>query len=120
VKRLLIVDDDAAIVGKLKVLLEGKYEVVVASNGFDALRRLDAGRCDLMLLDLRMPGLDGPGLLADLKNRGASLPVIVMSASVDLKERARTMGVEHALTKPFDIEHLEALVEKLVGGEETR
>jgi DNA-binding NtrC family response regulator len=116
VKRLLVVDDDAAIVGKLKVLLEAKYEVVVATNGFDALKRLDAGRCDLMLLDLRMPGLDGPGLLADMKGRGVSLPVIVMSASVDLPERARAMGVEHALTKPFDIEHLEALVERLLGG----
>jgi DNA-binding NtrC family response regulator len=114
-KRILVVDDDPSIVGKLSRLLVGKYEIGVASNGFEALKRLDAARFDVMLLDLRMPGLDGAGLVHELRAHGLEMPTIVMSAYADVAGQAHELGVKNYLAKPFDIERLEAMIDDLVG-----
>jgi DNA-binding NtrC family response regulator len=117
VRRILIVDDDPSIVDKLARLLGGKYEVAVASNGFEALKRLNADGCDLILLDLRMPGLDGAGLVNDLRAHGFEMPIIIMSAGANLAAQAAALGVANYLAKPFDIEQLEEMIARLVGDE---
>lgn len=114
-KRILIVDDDPSIVDKLSRLLAGRYDVDMASNGFEALKRLDTGGFDLMLLDLRMPGLDGAGLVHELRAHGIEMPTIVMSAFANVAGQARELGVTNYLAKPFDIERLEAMIDGLVG-----
>ena len=113
VKRILVVDDDTRIVDRLVTLLSERHEAVAASNGFDALKHLDAQPFDVVLLDLRMPGLDGKGLIEALKARGQSLPIVLMSANPNLPEQARKLGITHYLTKPFDLEQLETLVEQV-------
>ncbi len=112
-KRILIVDDDARIVDRLAMLLGTKYEALVASNGFDALRFLDDQSFDVILLDLRMPGLDGAGLVQELQNRRIHVPIILISANPNLPAQAKSLGISHYLSKPFDIERLEAMVETL-------
>ena len=112
-KRVLIVDDDPRIVDKLAMLLSSKYEVFVASNGFDALERMNEGGADVLLVDVRMPGLDGPGFVQELQKHRVQVPVILMSANPNLAEQARALGVRYYLAKPFDIETAEALIERL-------
>lgn len=112
-KRILIVDDDARIVDRLAMLLGTRYEVAVASNGFDALAQLNSQSFDVVLLDLRMPGLDGAGFVQELQARRMIVPIILISANPSLPAQARTLGISHYLSKPFDIEQLEAMVETL-------
>lgn len=112
-KRVLIVDDDPHIVDKLAVLLADKYEITTASNGFDALQRIDAGGVNVVLLDIRMPGLDGPGLVTELQKHRIQVPIILMSANPNLADQASSLGIRHYLSKPFDIETAEALIDRL-------
>lgn len=117
-KRILLVDDDRDIAQRLQELLSAKYDVSLASNGFDALRLLDADGFEVILLDLRMPGLDGRGFIEEVRRRhnGEAIPVILVSANDDLAREARLLGVADYLAKPFDIEALEALIERRIGG----
>lgn len=117
-KRILLVDDDRDIAQRLHELLSGKYDVSLASTGFDALHRMDEASFDVILLDLRMPGLDGRGFIEEVKRRHnrAATPVILISANDDLAKQARSLGVADYLAKPFDIEALEGLIERHVGG----
>ena len=114
-KRLLIVDDDLEIAKRLVELLEDRYEVSRATTGFEALEELEHGPFDLVLLDLRMPGLDGRGFFSELRRRNENLPVIVLSADPNVGRVAREMGVSDYLQKPFDVGQLEALIEHRVG-----
>lgn len=81
-------------------------ETVTAGSGQDALDVLDAQRCDVMLLDIMMPGMSGYDVLQWLRDDGrlTNLPVIVISALDDLESVVRCieMGAEDYLTKPFD------------------
>jgi two-component system response regulator (stage 0 sporulation protein F) len=112
-KRVLIVDDDPRIVDKLATLLAMKYEVFVASNGFDALARMNDGGADVVLLDIRMPGLDGPGFVEELHKHRIQVPIILMSANPNLPAQAKTLAIRHYLSKPFDIETVETLIDRL-------
>jgi DNA-binding response OmpR family regulator len=114
-KRLLIVDDDLEISKRLVELLEDRYEVSRATTGFEALEELEHGGFDLVLLDLRMPGLDGRGFLSEMRRRSENPPVIVLSADPNVGRVAQEMGVSVYLQKPFDVEQLEALIEHHVG-----
>lgn len=106
-KRLLVVDDETAIVEALQEILtlEG-YEVEVAYNGQEGLRRLQEFTPDLLLLDLMMPVMDGRELLqrirADPKLK--HLPVVVMSAGRISEEERRAAST--TLPKPFELEAL--------------
>ena len=112
-QRILIVDDDTRIVDRLATLLSPRFEAVVASTGFDALARIDEGSVDAILLDLKMPGLDGPGLVQELQQRDVVVPIILISANPDLPARARALGIPRWLAKPFAFDELEALLDGL-------
>jgi CheY-like chemotaxis protein len=79
-KRVLGVDDDSAIRRMLGRILTPHYEVVLAANGVEALAEIHRQRPDLLLLDLRMPIMDGWQLIARLESEGMDIPVVVMSA----------------------------------------
>jgi CheY-like chemotaxis protein len=111
-KRVLIVDDDPRLADRLSTLLGSRYETRCASNGFDALAEVNRG-CDVILLDVRMPGLDGPGFVTELQKHRIQIPVILMSANPNLAETARSLGIRHHLSKPFDIETAEAIIDRL-------
>lgn len=114
-KRLLIVDDDVEISKRLAALLEDRYEVSRATTGFEALAELEYGPVDLVLLDLRMPGLDGRGFFTEMRRRNGEAPVIVLSADPGVRQAAREMGAQDYLQKPFDVEVLESLIARLIG-----
>lgn len=108
---LLVVDDDPALCQLLTDLLsEEHYRVRTASNGGAALAAHRAAAADLIVSDVMMPGLDGPGLVAALRAAGDATPVVLLSA---LPPRASAVGTV-ALPKPFDLERLLTVIARLL------
>ncbi|HSD46794.1 MAG TPA: response regulator, partial [Pyrinomonadaceae bacterium] len=102
---LLIVDDDHAARERLREIFEtAKYRVVTASEAASALRVLKGVRCDLVALDLEMPGVDGLALCKLLRAQPTTskLPIIALSESDDeaRKVQAFTAGADDYITKP--------------------
>ena len=102
---LLIVDDDAAVRERLREIFEtAQYRVVTATEAASALRVLKGVRCDLVALDLEMPGIDGLALCKLLRAQPTTskLPIIALSESDDeaRKVQAFTAGADDYITKP--------------------
>ena len=107
-KRILIVDDEPDIREVARVSLEaiGGHEVIDVASGADALVAAARERPDAILLDVMMPGLDGPTTFARLQESEATrdIPVIMLTAKVQATDRSRLaeLGVAAVLSKPFD------------------
>jgi CheY-like chemotaxis protein len=117
-KRMLVVDDHELMRELLTAVFGGLgYEVDTAADGTEALAKVRRAAPEVVLLDLRMPGLDGWQVLEALRRdpRTARLPVIVMSAAGDPQcgQRARDQGALY-LEKPFPLGHLVGMVQTLV------
>lgn len=104
-RRVLVVDDDASIRGFVSEALgEEGYEVVQAANGSQALELVAERAPDLILLDVRMPGVDGWQVLDELRSAaGPQTPVVVMTASFTGQDRALQSGAQGYLAKPFEL-----------------
>ena len=103
--RLLLVDDDDAFrVTTAALLREDGHEVFAASGAAEAVRLLASSTFDLLLLDLRMPGLDGIRLAETLRRRGERIPILMISGygTVEATVEALHSGVDDMLTKPVD------------------
>jgi DNA-binding NtrC family response regulator len=113
--RILIVDDEANARAALsEILREEGYETETAADGFKALGKLGSFAPDLVLTDLKMPGLDGIGLLQEARGASPSTVVVVMTAfgTIDSAVQAIKLGAENYLTKPLDPTTLVAVVER--------
>jgi len=112
--KILVVEDDRT-VGEYvrRGLAEAHYQAELVHDGQEALRLASDGRYDLMVLDLRLPGLSGLEVLRTLRDRGVDLPVLVLTAqdAVDWKVQALRTGADDYVTKPFAFEELLARVE---------
>jgi CheY-like chemotaxis protein len=107
VKVLLIDDeDDIRKVARLSLARVGKMEVLDAAGGLEGVRRAVEDAPDVILLDVMMPGLDGPSTLAALRSnpKTASIPVVFLTAKAMPAEveRLRSLGARGVLIKPFD------------------
>ncbi len=103
--RVLIIDDDAGVRKVLDRILTGEgYEVEQASDAFQALDLLDALQPDAALLDIKMPGMDGFGLLDNLEQRGLEIPVVILTGHGDqfTAQQCLDAGASAYLTKPPD------------------
>jgi DNA-binding NtrC family response regulator len=115
--RILVVDDDRAFRLSTAALLEGEgHQVRDVEDAEAAASALEDQRYDLVLLDLRMPGLDGISLTEVLRTRGKAVPVLMISGygTVDAAVRALHNGVDDFLTKPVEPEVLLARVQALL------
>ena len=113
--RILIVDDESKICRLLKGLLEKKgYLVGVAGSGKAALESAAEDAPDLVLLDLKMPGMDGLEVLSRLRDTGFEGKVIIMTAFGTIESAVRAMreGAYDYVTKPFAKDELFALIER--------
>ena len=112
--RVLIADDDRQMRRLVRMILERDgHEVTEAADGLDALDAIESGQCDLMILDLDMPRLDGIGVLEELRARvmTSSLPVIVLTArSGEAESQVLDLGAQDFLTKPVQPASLQARV----------
>ncbi len=108
---ILVVDDDDSIRDMVSsVLREAGYTVREASDGAAGLRAVQTERPALILLDLRMPKVDGWEFAQRLRESGTEIPIVVMTAVHDARRAAESMKAVDHLPKPFDIDDLLALV----------
>jgi len=115
-RRILLVDDDASLLVVLsEQLRDDGYEVATARDGLEALRRLEAGWPDLILLDLMMPRVDGLALARRIKAE-ADLPIIVLSAidTADSKARLLDEVAEDYVSKPYHYPELRARIQRVL------
>ena len=114
-KRVLIVDDEKNMRWVLGQSLSGDgFEVAEASDGKEALAAVAAQEPDVMVLDHRMPEKDGMEVLRTLRGKGATFPIIMLTAhgNVALAVEAMKAGASEYLTKPFDLEELKLAIDK--------
>lgn len=116
-KEILIVDDQQGIRLLLNEVFKREgYITHLAANGFDALKIAQTTNLDCVLLDLKIPGMDGLEILTLLKKDNVQLPVFMMTAYVeqDIMDKAKELGVVQYFTKPFNIFEVRDEVNKVL------
>lgn len=114
---ILVVDDDKVLTQLLRGLLEeAGYEVRICNNGEEAYDQMRDPKCACMLLDMRMPGINGAELLMLMAADEVTLPVIVMAAFPDFdeEEMKQFSNVQRLFHKPFYPEEILAAVKEVV------
>jgi CheY-like chemotaxis protein len=107
-RKILLVDDEDDIreVAQMSLEMTAGWEVIAAPSGAEALRLAQSERPDAILLDVMMPGMDGPATARELKSRPetADIPIVLLTAKVQAADRRRfdDLGVAGILSKPFD------------------
>jgi two-component system, OmpR family, response regulator MprA len=116
--KILVVDDERAVRESLRRALELQgYEVELASDGAEALARLAAdGQPDAVVLDILMPGVDGLEVCRQIRRRGNSVPVLMLTARDAVGDRVEGLdaGADDYLVKPFALEELLARIRALL------
>jgi two-component system, OmpR family, response regulator len=114
--KILVVEDDRTVGQYVKRgLEEQRYHADLVEDGMEGLRLASGGRYDLIVLDLRLPEMNGLEVLRTLRDRGNTTPILVLTAqdAVDFKVQALRTGADDYVTKPFAFEELLARVEAL-------
>jgi CheY-like chemotaxis protein len=121
--RILIIDDEDDIreVAAMSLETVAGWEVMVANSGAQGLTRAAMYKPDAILLDVMMPGMDGPTTFRELRKNPATakIPVLFLTAKVQAADRARfsDLGIQAVLVKPFDPLTLSTQVKNALGWE---
>ena len=111
--RLLLAEDELALSKALVAILErNNYSVDAVYDGRSALAYADAGNYDGMILDIMLPGLDGISVLTELRAKGNSLPILLLTAKAEIDDKVQGLdaGANDYLTKPFSTRELLARI----------
>lgn len=112
--RVLVVDDDPSIREMVSEFLEMEgYTVETAADGDEGLRAVEESNPSLVVLDMRMPVLDGWGFAQKLRERGINLPILVVTAAQSPRRWAEEIGAAAYLAKPFDLIDLLTAIEQI-------
>ena len=114
-KKILIVDDEPEMTEELKEILESEnYKVIVAHNGIEALEFFSKELFDLILLDIKMPKMDGVETYRKMKQVKPMTPIIIITGSFARKNAERVIreGASDVVYKPFDVEKLFNIIKK--------
>lgn len=114
---ILIVDDSNFIRKTLsRILEETNHELLEAANGQEALEVINSKKPDCMILDLLMPVMDGVATLQTLKEKGLTIPVIILSADIQesVREECFNLGVKDFLNKPPHKDKLFGAIDKAI------
>jgi two-component system, response regulator, stage 0 sporulation protein F len=112
-KKLLIVDDQYGIRILLNEVFQKEgYQTYQAANGVQALSIIESDRPDLVLLDMKIPGMDGIEILKRLKQIDSTIEVFIMTAygELDMIQQAKDLGAITHFAKPFDIDEIRSAV----------
>ncbi|WP_458120544.1 response regulator [Paenibacillus sp. Z6-24] len=118
-KKILIVDDQNGIRILLVELFSNEgYQMFQAANGKAALEVVEQEVPDLVLLDMKIPGMDGLEILRHIKSTHPQIHVIMMTAygELDIIQKARDLGAIGHFTKPFDIDEMRKAVDQALRG----
>jgi two-component system copper resistance phosphate regulon response regulator CusR len=114
--KILVVEDDPTVGPYVKRgLEEHQNHVDLVNDGLEALRLASGGMYDLVVLDLRLPGMTGLEIVRTLRDRGITTPILILTAqdAVDFKVQTLRAGADDYVTKPFAFEELLARVEAI-------
>ena len=116
-KKIIVADDEQKILNILSIKLRlSGYEVIVASNGEEALEQVRAARPDIMLLDIIMPGLDGFEVLRRLRNDPVTdrIPVIMLTSKRETQSifNSRDLKATDYIVKPFRLNEVSELISR--------
>ncbi len=117
--RILVVDDEEALRIVLSAELEGEgYQVTNAGDGQEAINILATNEFDLILLDIKMPNVDGFEVLKYVKERSPKTKVVMLTGFADLKNaiESKKLGAEDFVSKPYDLVDLLTTVERVLTG----
>lgn len=110
---ILVVDDDSAIRdAERQILAEQGFRVVEARDGSEAMRAIDVDPPALIILDVQMPGVDGPTFARALRARLRRVPLVILTGVADPKREADRCNAEAFLRKPFDADELVRVVRR--------
>ncbi len=120
--RILVIDDDETILDLLKDTLSPEYYIATAHDSLEGVELMMSERFDLMIIDLGMPVLDGVELIGKIRANSPfdKIPILVLSAYPELRQRLRGADVQAIMAKPFSIDQLQRTVAKIVSGEAGR
>ena len=107
--RILLVDDEVEFIENMSRLLENRGYIVTAVNGGDgAIRALDREKFDVMVLDLKMPGMDGMATLREVKKLDLFTETLILTGhgTIETTREALKLGASDYLTKPCEIDEL--------------
>jgi DNA-binding response OmpR family regulator len=121
IKRVLVVDDEPVLGQLIDIILTTHgFEVSVAYNGLEGLRKVNAVKPDLVITDIVMPDMEGMELLRTLSRQGITIPVIVMSGNslgTKFLDAAHLFGAQASLRKPFSKQELLDAVTRVLGNQ---
>ena len=114
---ILVVDDDMPILTLMRnILREFGFDAETAATGEDAIAAARRRRPDLILLDLKMPGMPGEDVIAGLRSAGVDgVPILILSGDPVEREEISRLGVTGAVQKPFDVPALVDTIRAHVG-----
>ena len=116
-QRILVVDDDPHMQEGIRVSLSrGNYEIVVVSDGLQAIEAIERNDFDLVITDQQMPQMSGLELLATLQQRESSIPIVMITAygTITQAVEAMQLGAADFITKPFSSPYLLRVVERVL------
>jgi len=116
-KQILICDDQPNIRESYKLILADNYDLIFAANGQDVLLYLHENKPDLIIMDIKMPKMDGLTALKELKKMQPDLPVLIVTGydSVETAATALNAGAVDYIVKPFEPEQISKSVRKVLG-----
>ncbi|MCB2291480.1 response regulator [Clostridium sp. CS001] len=116
-KKALVVDDTKNIRTLLRIYLElNDFEVLLATNGYEALEIIDNEAVDLIFLDIKMPEISGTEVLKRIRSKGIVVPVVIMTAFATVKNAVdcTKLGAITYLQKPFTTDKIKVILEEMM------
>ncbi len=119
-KNILVVDDEQSTQASIKMTLGDEHRVLQAMDGEAALQIMDTEDLHLIILDIRLPGIDGMETLRQIKKTSADLPVVMLTATKTVRTaiEAMKLGASDYITKPFDVDELRVIVQNALRTQE--
>ncbi len=111
---VLIVDDDKSVSTALRITLEDKYDVTTTGSAADAFNHMAGNRIDLVILDIKMPEMNGLEALKEIRNRHPEATVLMLTAypTEDNVRKSLESGAEGFISKPFELDAFRDFVDK--------
>ncbi len=114
-RKVLFVEDEAALQSSYARYFSSRYEMAFARTGAEAMQQLESFEPEVLILDLRLPDTDGIALLQRIRQKRATLPVVVTTAYVSMEPLMHVLDLGHSayLVKPFDLNELASRIDAL-------
>ena len=114
---ILVVDDELGVRESLRMILKFRYEVYIAADGGEAIKRIKEQKFDLITLDLNMPKLSGIETLREIRKIDPEIPIIIITGygTEEDEKEAFLYGVKAFISKPFNTSKIIAAIDEILG-----